>query len=185
MRSSLITIRLVPTHPLQEIGVQAPLGLWDPLGLLMNADQQRFEDLRRFEVKHGRIAMLAVLGHMVTTAGYRCGGDIAFGVPFSSVKSGLAAIETIPAAGVAQIIGFIGLLEFGFEYQQKNIEAECVQRMADFGWNEATQRKKAAIELNNGRAAQMGILTLMVHERLNNDPYIINSLLGAPVAFNQ
>lgn len=169
----------------QEIGVQAPLGLWDPLGLLMNADQKRFDDLRRFEVKHGRIAMLAVLGHMVTTAGYRCGGDIAFGVPFSSVKSGLAAIETIPAAGLAQIIGFIGLLEFGFEYQQKNIETECVQRMTDFGWNEATQRKKAAIELNNGRAAQMGILTLMVHERLNNDPYIINSLLGAPVAFNQ
>ena len=43
---------------------------------------------------------------------------------------------------------------------------------------------QAAIELNNGRAAQMGILTLMVHERLNNDPYIINSLLGSPVAFN-
>ena len=70
MRSSLITIRLVPTHPLQEIGVQAPLGLWDPLGLLMNADQQRFEDLRRFEVKHGRIAMLAVLGVVIGESGF-------------------------------------------------------------------------------------------------------------------
>jgi hypothetical protein len=30
----------------------------------------------------------------------------------------------------------------------------------------------------------MGILGLMVHEKLNNDPYIINSLLGYPVAFN-
>lgn len=57
--------------------------------------------------------------------------------------------------------------------------------MTAFGWNEATQRKKAAIELNNGRAAQMGILGLMVHEKLNNDPYILNHLLGAPVAFNQ
>jgi hypothetical protein len=47
--------------------------------------------------------MLAVLGHMVTTAGFRCGGDIAYGVPFSSVKNGLAAIETIPPAGVAQV----------------------------------------------------------------------------------
>ena len=44
---------------------------------------------------------------------------------------------------------------------------------------------KAAVELNNGRAAQMGILALMVHEKLNNDPYIINSLLGYPVPFNQ
>ncbi len=28
--------------------------------------------------------------------------------------------------------------------------------------------KKRAIELNNGRAAQMGILGLMVHEKLGN-----------------
>jgi hypothetical protein len=27
----------------------------------------------------------------------------------------------------------------------------------------------------------MGILALMVHEKLNGDPYIINSLLGFPV----
>jgi hypothetical protein len=57
--------------------------------------------------------------------------------------------------------------------------------MDSYGWSEATQRNKRAIELNNGRAAQMGILGLMVHEKLNNDPYVINSLLGAPVAFNQ
>jgi hypothetical protein len=30
----------------------------------------------------------------------------------------------------------------------------------------------------------MGILALMVHEKLDNNPYIINSLLGAPVDFN-
>ena len=30
----------------------------------------------------------------------------------------------------------------------------------------------------------MGILALMVHEGLNNDPYVINSLFGAPIDFN-
>jgi hypothetical protein len=45
--------------------------------------------------------------------------------------------------------------------------------------------QKKAIELNNGRAAQTGFLALIVHEKLDNNPYIINSLLGAPVAFNQ
>jgi hypothetical protein len=30
----------------------------------------------------------------------------------------------------------------------------------------------------------MGILALMVHEKLDNNPYIINSLLGSPVPFN-
>ena len=52
-------------------------------------------------------------------------------------------------------------------------------------WNEATQRKKKAIELNNGRAAQMGILGLIVHEKINNNPYVLNSMFEAPVPFNQ
>ena len=57
--------------------------------------------------------------------------------------------------------------------------------MDKLGWSEKDRARRAAVELNNGRAAQMGILALMVHEKLNNDPYVINSLLGFPVAFNQ
>ena len=53
------------------IGAQAPLGFWDPLGLLKDADEARFARLREVETKHGRIAQLAILGHLVTTAGYR------------------------------------------------------------------------------------------------------------------
>jgi hypothetical protein len=163
------------------IGAQPPLGFWDPLGLLKDADQARFDRLRYVETKHGRISMLAILGHLVTTAGIRLPGEIAFGVPFSSVKNGLAALETIPAAGVAQIIAFIGLIEIGFGARQEEIEAAQLKAS---GWDQETINKKLAIELNNGRAAQMGILALMVHEKLNNDPYIINTLLGAPVPFN-
>lgn len=163
------------------IGAQAPLGFWDPLGLLKDADQERFDRLRYVEMKHGRISMLAILGHLVTTAGVRLPGEIAYGVPFSSVKNGLAALETIPAAGLAQIFAFIGLIELGFGARQEEIEAAQLKAS---GWDEETIKKKTAIELNNGRAAQMGILALMVHEKLNNDPYIINSLLGAPVPFN-
>jgi hypothetical protein len=164
------------------LGAQAPLGFWDPLGLLKDADQERFDRLRTVETKHGRISMLAILGHLVTTAGVRLPGEIAYGVPFSSVKNGLAALDTIPAAGTAQIIAFIGLIELGFAARKDDIEAAQLKAS---GWDEETINKKLAIELNNGRAAQMGILALMVHEKLNNDPYIINSLLGAPVPFNQ
>jgi hypothetical protein len=136
-------------------------------------------------VKHGRIAMLAIVGHIYTTQGHRLDGNIAFGIPFSSMKSGLAAFDTIPAAGLVQLFIFIGILETGFTYCKADIEKACLRQMNIFKWSEATQRKKYAIELNNGRAAQMGILGLMVHEKLNNNPYIINSLLGAPVPFNQ
>lgn len=41
----------------------------------------------------------------------------------------------------------------------------------DFGWDkldEAAKKKKRSIELNNGRAAQMGILGLMTHEMMGN-----------------
>ena len=61
---------------------------------------------------------------------------------------------------------------------------DVLYRMNEWGWSADKQKSKYAIELNNGRAAQMGILTLVVHEKLNNNPYIINSLLGSPVAFN-
>jgi hypothetical protein len=49
-----------------EIGAQPPLGFWDPLGLLDDADQERFDRLRYVETKHGRISMLAILGHLVS-----------------------------------------------------------------------------------------------------------------------
>lgn len=41
-------------------GAQPPLGFWDPLGLLKEADQDRFDRLRFVELKHGRIAMLGI-----------------------------------------------------------------------------------------------------------------------------
>ena len=129
--------------------------------------------------------MLAIVGHIVTTKGDRLPGDIAYGVPFSSMKAGLAVLDTIPAAGLAQIFFFIGLMEAGFSTIQKDVEAICVKKMEQAGWDAKKQASKRAIELNNGRAAQMGILGLMVHEKLNNDPYVLNSLLGAPVPFNQ
>jgi hypothetical protein len=155
------------------LGAQPPLGFWDPLGLLQDADEERFDRLRTVEIKHGRIAMLATLGHIVTTAGSR--------VPLgpNEVKAGLAAFDTLPSAGLFVTLATIGLTELGFASIKDELEEYCEQNYPDL----CIDRRKA-VELNNGRAAQMGILALMVHEKLNNDPYIINSLLGSPVPFN-
>jgi hypothetical protein len=36
--------------------------------------------------------MLAILGHLTTTAGIHLPGDIAFGTPFASIDNGLAGL---------------------------------------------------------------------------------------------
>jgi len=175
----------------QEVGAQPPLGFWDPLGLLENADQERFDRLREVELKHGRISMLAVLGHVVTTAGVRLPGNIDVdGDKFADIPTGLAALGAVPPFGLVQIFFFVGFLEL-FVMKDITQEAEFVgdfrNGYIDFGWDNFTPEEKASkrgIELNNGRAAQLGILGLMVHEGINNNPYVLNDILGSPVAFN-
>jgi hypothetical protein len=174
-----------------EIGAQQPLGFFDPLGLLKDADAAKFNRLRYVEIKHGRVCMLAVLGHIVTTAGVRLPGDIDLsGTSFASIPSGLAALPAIPSAGLFQIAAFIGFLELAV--MKDVVGGEFVgdfrNNFIDFGWDLLSpeeQDRKRGIELNNGRAAQMGILGLMVHEMLpTHDPYVINGLVGYPVDFN-
>jgi len=52
-----------------ELGAQPPLGFFDPLGLVADGDQEKFDRLRYVEIKHGRISMLAVVGYLVAEAG--------------------------------------------------------------------------------------------------------------------
>ena len=164
-----------------EIGAQAPLGFWDPLNFLEGADQAKFDRLREVETKHGRIAQLAILGHIVTTAGYRIPESITPGTDFTKIPAGLAALSALPADAIFGTLLTVALIEGGFAARKDDIEAAQIKAS---GWDQETLDRKLAIELNNGRAAQMGILGLMVHEKLDNNPYIINSLLGSPVAFN-
>jgi len=166
-----------------ELGAQPPLGFFDPLGLLDDADQERFDRLRYVEIKHGRISQLAFLGQITTRAGYTLPGDIDLsGTSFESIPNGYAAISAIPATGIIQLIAFIGFLE-GWVMKDVTGEAEFAgdfrNGYIDFGWDsfdEETKLSKRAIELNNGRAAMMGILGLMVHEQLGTDLPIIGQL---------
>lgn len=175
----------------EEVGAQPPIGFFDPLNLLADADEAKFERLRYVEIKHGRISMLAVLGHIATTAGWRLSGDIDYhGTSFASIPSGIAGLSAVPVAGVAQIIAFIGFLELGVmkDITGGEFVGDFRNDAFDLGWDVFTpevQRVKRGVELNNGRAAMMGILALMVHEMLpSHDPYVINGLLGYPIDFN-
>jgi len=156
-----------------ELGAQPPLGFFDPLGLLDEAGQGRFDRLRYVEIKHGRICQLAFLGQIVTRAGLRLPGNIATdGTKFSDIGEGWTGSFQVPTDGALQILFFIGFLEL-FVMKDVTGENEFVgdfrNGFIDFGWDsfdEETKLKKRAVELNNGRAAMMGILGLMVHEQL-------------------
>jgi hypothetical protein len=155
-----------------ELGAQAPLGFYDPLGLVADGDQDKFDRLRYVEIKHGRISMLAVAGYLVQEAGIRLPGDIDYsGTSFASIPNGFGALDAISGAGIAQIVAFIGFLELAVmkDITGGEFVGDFRNGALDFGWDtfdEETKLSKRAIELNQGRAAQMGILALMVHEKL-------------------
>lgn len=97
----------------------------------------------------------------------------------------MAGIAALPALGLAQIILSIGWWDL------KGWKQVPGSTPGDFGIPYLSQFKteedKAVIrakELNNGRAAQMGILALAVHEGLNGHPYALNDLLGIDYTFN-
>lgn len=154
-----------------ELGAQAPLGFFDPLGLCKDEDQANFDRLREVEIRHGRCAMLAVVGWLTTAAGVRLPGMEGVGAGFKALDmSGLPqdVRGTLPLTlgTVFFLTVFMqdatGENEFAGDYRNGFI---------DFGWDkqsDAWKDKKRATEINNGRAAQMGILGIMVHEQLGN-----------------
>ena len=173
----------------KELGAQAPLGFFDPLSLLEGADQDRFDRLRFVELKHGRVAQLAFLGQITTRNGVHLGGNIdSAGHAFASYPNGFKAIwgaDAIAPEGVLQIVAFIGFLELVVMKDSANGAApgdfpgDFRNGAIDFGWDSLTgdkKLKKRAVELNNGRAAMMGILGLMVHEQLGSNMPIIGQL---------
>lgn len=159
-----------------EVGAQAPLGCFDPLGVLgdpKDGDQEQFDQLRYIELKHGRVAMLAFVGYIVTYAGVRFPGA-------EDIPAGFAALPAVPGMVWAQMIGTWTMMEMangGFSRDGRDFTGTAEfpgdfrNGALDFGWDkldEVTKKKKRSVEINNGRAAQMGILGLMTHEIMGN-----------------
>jgi hypothetical protein len=155
-----------------DIGATLPLGFYDPLGLVADGDQTKFDRLRLVELKHGRIAMLAVVGYLVQEAGIRLPGSLTLsGLKFADVPNGYAALEAIPYAGKLQLFLAIGALEVFVmrDFVGGEFPGDLRNNYFDLGWDTfsaETKLRKRAVELNQGRAAMMGILGLMVHEQL-------------------
>jgi len=150
-----------------ELGVTEPLGVFDPLGWL-ETEPEAFERRRAVERKHGRVAMAAVVGVIVHNNHIVFDGYLSpsANLKFSDVPTGIDGIRTIPTAGLAQILAFFALVELAW------MPASKYDGDYGVGWFGADikdpeeKARKLNVELNNGRAAMMGIMGNMVAEVL-------------------
>ena len=89
------------------------------------------------------------------------------------VPCGFAAWKALPDDVVGQMGMTLILMEMANRDQKGTAEfpGDFRNGFLDFGWDDKTDEwkmKKRTIEIQNGRAAMMGILGLMVHESLGN-----------------
>jgi hypothetical protein len=104
-------------------------------------------------------------GYLTTYAGNRFPG--AEGSP-----SGLQALWNMNLTDYLWIFGTCAILEICNSDRAGTSEFRGDWRNGfDFGWDKQSEEwktQKRAIELNQGRAAQMGILGLIVHDSMGN-----------------
>lgn len=148
----------------EELGALPPVGFWDPLGLSADGDKAVFDRRRAAELKHGRVAMLAVTGYLVQSVARLPGAIDLDGTTFDSIPNGVDAIGAIPSLGWLQIVASIGYWELiGWE-DKKGAE------IGDFGFylgSPPTGQQLADYrtkEIQNGRLAMLAIMELMTHD---------------------
>merc|ERR1719253_945984 len=108
-RKSVVSVRAFEN----ELGVQAPVGFFDPAGFAADGNAENFARRRQTEIKHGRIAMLAAMGYITPEITDKLPGYLSpsAGLKFEDVPNGLAAISKVPAAGWAQILAYMAFCE--------------------------------------------------------------------------
>jgi light-harvesting complex I chlorophyll a/b binding protein 1 len=161
--------------PSTDVGVTPPLGLFDPLGFLSRGPEvyRRYQEI---EIKHGRLAMAATLGVIVTEAGIRFPGylSISQDLTFADVPGTLdGAYFGIPLVGWVQIMCLIAALDIAVFRQDPAFPAGDVVQDLPIDWvrydDPEVKAFKLNAERNNGRAAMFGILGMISHAALGQD----------------
>merc|ERR1719326_2715631 len=159
-----------------DIGTTKPLGVFDPLQL-MNKMPDKYRRWQEMEIKHGRFAMAATLHVFVTEAGFRWPGylSLAEDIKFSDMPGGtIASWAALPNLAWAQIVLIVALFDNSILAQDPSKDPGDVA--GDF-WvryedkpGQGGKEWKLNAERNNGRAAMMGILGMIIHEGLTGNP---------------
>jgi len=157
-----------------ELGVQAPVGFWDPVGLAADGNLDNFKRRREIEIKHGRISMLATMGYITPELTGKFSGYLSpsAGLKFADIPNGLAAVSKVPAVGWLQILIYGGLCEAsGWN--------ERGEAPGDFQWkppllatdDPELKTKRLNAELANGRLAMMAIIGMFFQDGLTGSAW--------------
>merc|ERR1711966_76900 len=162
-----------------ELGVQAPVGFWDPLGFTKTMDAASFRRKRQIELKHGRVCMIACMGY-ITPEYFKFEGYLSpsQSLKFSDVPNGLAAISKIPGSAIAQYITFCGLIELFFLVDDPargpgdfaNAGALGLPKAGPIA-DPASKAKKLSAEIANGRLAMMAIIGMFFQDGLTGSAW--------------
>merc|ERR1719291_57537 len=162
-----------------ELGVQAPLGFWDPLGLSADGDVESFKRRRAVEIKHGRICMLATMGYITPEVAGKWPGYLSKfeGVQFEDIPNGLAAVSKVPLLGWLQITAYCAYCELAplsYAYDK-----DAVPEPGNVGWkppllvsaDPETRQRRLNAEIANGRLAMVAIIGMFYQDGLTGSAW--------------
>jgi len=170
------------------------VGFYDPLGLASQnfwgtSEEATVGFLRHAEIKHGRVAMAAFSGYCVQANGFHWPWPMTMdGQSFALSGSPPEQWDAIPLNAKLQIVAFVGFLEFyseiaGAHYMKggvpgkypsfaevgadKFLPVDLYDPAGLFGGMSPEKSKRGLqVEINNGRAAMLGIFGFLVESKI-------------------
>lgn len=174
-------------NPRNEAGVSGPLGYFDPLNLAPT-DKRGFKKFQEAELKHGRVAMLAVLGILIgEKAPFILGSEISGPAIYHFQQA-----SDVLNAWIPNVVGFILAVEGfniikGWESPSEtnasgdniaSLKSDYVNGDLKFDPLGLTPKTKDGFkslrtkELNNGRLAMISAFGLIVQELVSGAPSV-------------